>query len=64
MFCRAGYGSVESSPMSYFAEFSDVGPTSRKSEKGSNASVPIEVDTAPGSLERWLNHMRIAGLPE
>lgn len=23
-----------------------------------------KVDTAPGSLERWLNHMRIAGLPE
>jgi TolB-like protein/DNA-binding winged helix-turn-helix (wHTH) protein len=23
-----------------------------------------KVDTAPGALERWLNHMRIAGLPE
>lgn len=23
-----------------------------------------KVNTAPGSLERWLNHMRIAGLPE
>ena len=23
-----------------------------------------KVDTAPGALDRWLNHMRIAGLPE